>query len=83
MNAEHRYRCHQCYAVIDFEEIAHIDMYFDLCWLQCEVCEAAFGPTCGVDRKANPHPHGYFTCPLRPPLVAEETSNVTQLRARH
>jgi len=62
-----RYRCHQCFGVIEFEEIAHVDMYVDLCWIQCETCAAAFGPTCGQDRIVNAHPHGYFGCPLRMP----------------
>jgi hypothetical protein len=60
-----RYRCHQCFAVVDFEDLAHVDMYCDLCWLQCDTCEAAFGPACGIDRRVNPHRHGYFECPLR------------------
>ena len=59
------YRCHQCFGEIAFEEIAHCDLYADLCWIQCTTCAAAFGPTCGLDRKANPHRHGYFACPLR------------------
>jgi len=58
-----RYRCHQCLCVVAFEDIAHRDIYSDLCWIQCDVCAAAFGLTCGADRQANPHPHGYFACP--------------------
>ena len=60
-----QYRCHDCYALIDYEEVSHIDMYSDLCWIQCKTCAEAFGDHCGVDRKYNPHPHGYFACPLR------------------
>jgi hypothetical protein len=63
------YRCHQCFGVVPFEGIAHVDMYVDLCWLQCMTCEAAFGPQCGSDRRVNPHPHGYFACQLRQALV--------------
>jgi len=59
------YRCHQCFGPVHFENIAHLDLYSDLCWIQCDVCELAFGPRCGLDRVANPHPHGYFACPLR------------------
>jgi hypothetical protein len=61
-----KYRCHQCFGLIEFEQIAHLDLYANLCWLQCDVCECAFGPACGMDRKVNPQPHGYFECPLRP-----------------
>ena len=61
-----RYRCHQCYALVDYEQVAHVDLFADLCWIQCETCACAFGQTCGLDRAANPHPHGYFACPLRP-----------------
>lgn len=60
-----KYTCHQCFGRIEFDNIAHLDLYADLCWIQCDVCEVAFGPTCGTDRAANPHPHGYFACPLR------------------
>lgn len=66
-----KYRCHQCYALVEVDELAHVDLYFDLCWLQCRTCEAAFGPACGMDRKTNPHPHGYLHCPLREPLSPE------------
>ena len=57
--------CHQCFAIISFDEIGHLDLYSDLCWIQCNACEAAFGETCGVERKANPHPHSWFACPYR------------------
>jgi hypothetical protein len=60
-----KYTCHQCFGRIDFDNIAHLDLYADLCWIQCDVCELAFGPSCGMDRTHNPHPHGYFECPLR------------------
>lgn len=60
-----KYRCHQCYGVVDILDVAHVDLYVDLCWIQCDCCAEAFGPACGVDRRVNPHPHGYFTCPLR------------------
>lgn len=65
-----QFRCHQCFGVIDFEAIAHLDVYSDLCWIQCDVCQAAFGPSCGMDRVANPNPHGYFGCPLRHDIVS-------------
>lgn len=70
-----RYRCHQCMAVIQYVQIAHIDIYSDVCWIQCDVCELAFGPACGLDRKKNPNPHGYFMCPLRVPEVIDVRSN--------
>lgn len=60
-----QYTCHQCFGRVDFDNLAHVDLFADLCWIQCDVCEVAFGPTCGLDRTANPHPHGYFACPLR------------------
>jgi len=59
------YLCHQCFAKIGFDDVAHLDLYYDLCWVQCMLCEAAFGPACGRDRKHNPHPHGYLSCPSR------------------
>jgi hypothetical protein len=65
-----RYRCHQCFGVIEFEAIAHMDIYADLCWIQCDVCQQAFGRTCGLDRRANPNPHGYLACPLRRDIVS-------------
>jgi hypothetical protein len=64
-----RYVCHQCLRIIQFEEIAHVDMYADVCWLQCDACEQAYGKVCGVDRRYNPRPHGYFSCPFRQALV--------------
>lgn len=59
------YLCHQCFGKTKIEDVAHVDMYVDLCWIQCEVCAAAFGPACGADPKTNPRPHGYFSCPYR------------------
>ena len=60
-----RYRCHQCFGIVQVEDIAHLDLYADLCWIQCETCAAAFGPSCGTDRNVNPNRHGYLTCPYR------------------
>jgi len=65
-----KYRCHQCFGVIDVEQMAHLDLYFDLCWIQCDVCQEAFGPGCGTDRRINPHPHGYLECPLRQDMIS-------------
>ena len=61
----HDYACHQCMRLITFEEIAHCDLYSDVCWIQCDQCASATGKRCGVDRSVNPHPHGYFACPYR------------------
>ena len=74
--ADLRYRCHQCFAIVDVEELAHVDIFYDLCWMQCEACAAAFGPSCGVDRRVNPHPHGYLNCPLRPGAPRPPTLHV-------
>lgn len=63
----HLYRCHQCFGVVRFEDLAHVDLYADLCWQQCDTCAAAFGDACGTDRRVNPNPHGYFACPYRLP----------------
>ena len=57
--------CHQCLGLVSLDQVAHVDIYSDLCWVQCATCAAAFGPSCGMDRKANPHPHGYLACPYR------------------
>ena len=59
------FRCHQCFGIVEVEDVAHVDLYADLCWIQCEQCAHAWGDQCGADRKVNPHPHGYFACPLR------------------
>jgi hypothetical protein len=75
-----KYRCHQCYGLVEHEDLAHVDLYFDLCWLQCTTCEAAFGPGCGMDRKHNPQPHGYLECPLRERLEALVYRAVPKIR---
>lgn len=75
-----KYRCHQCYALVEIDELAHVDLYFDLCWLQCNVCAAAFGDACGMDRKTNPHPHGYLQCPLREPFPLDRYRHVPKIR---
>lgn len=60
--------CHQCAAQITAHEVAHVDMYVDVCWLQCKTCAEAFGNRCGIDRRFNPNPHGYLECPYRLPI---------------
>lgn len=62
-----RFFCHQCAAEITIPDIAHVDMYVDVCWIQCKGCAEAFGNRCGIDRRFNPHPHGYLVCPYRMP----------------
>lgn len=59
------YTCHQCYRLVAVEDLAHTDLYYDLCWLQCRQCAERFGNCCGKDRRVNPYPHGYTTCPFR------------------
>jgi len=76
------YHCHQCFAKISLDDIAHLDLYSDLCWIQCTVCEAAFGPACGMDRTHNPHPHGYLNCPSRIGRVQRALSSAARNGAR-
>lgn len=60
-----RHFCHMCRGQVDIGEVAHVDLYSDLCWVQCNTCAAAHGDVCGVDRHWNPTPHGYVHCPFR------------------
>lgn len=45
------------------DQIAHHDIFSDLCWIQCTDCERIYGNICGTDKELNPNPHGYFDCP--------------------
>lgn len=45
------------------DQIAHHDIYSDLCWIQCTDCERKFGNICGTSTIYNPVKHGYFQCP--------------------
>jgi hypothetical protein len=82
-----RYVCHQCLRIIRFEEIAHVDLYSDVCWVQCDQCRDATGLRCGVDQGVNPRRHGYFACPYRfdthapPAITSFQTTPLRNHRA--
>src|SRR6266478_5061390 len=56
--------CHQCRKEIEYTEIAHRDIYSDLCWIQCKECSREHGNICGIDERAATNRHGYFECPF-------------------
>jgi hypothetical protein len=56
--------CHQCEQPITYDQVAHRDIYSDVCWIQCKDCEKNHGIICGVSVNWNRQRHGYFDCPF-------------------
>lgn len=75
-----RYVCHQCLRIVEFDEVAHRDIYSDLCWIQCDQCARTYGQVCGIDRVRNPRPHGYAECPFMGDAERQNRGRLVALR---